>query len=145
MRDPKKMQKIRDLLFELYSDSLPKERLVALADDIYDSAYVPEYGIADIFPILYEEDVDNEECGENFRIRKIFHAVVDDMEDNALTARKLYDCLTNNLVDFDLLCKLLNRNREWLTAEQIKKVKEPARCFDREILKISIRDWDDDE
>lgn len=138
MKNSEKRKEISEILAETYGTALTPARLTSLTDEIYNYAFTEGYDLADIIMTLNMAETEDE------RAMQVFHAVVDRMDDNALTAKKLYDCLLENFVDLDVLCKLLNKNAAWLSPEQKTKIKEAAECFDTETLQMCIWNWDDE-
>lgn len=140
MKNAEKVKAIRDILSDAYGGLLSSERTDELADEIYDCAFSERYDLADIILIHpFEEEetkaADDGDGREDISM-DVFHAVLDCMEDNALTAQKLYDCYHNNIQDYEVLCKLLYWNREWLSPQQMAYLRENC-SYEWE--------WDDEE
>lgn len=74
----------------------------------------------------------------------VFRAGVFLMDNTMQTAKKLYRCFFENFEDLHVLCKLLNWNSECLSPKKKMRIKEAARCFDNEVLKLCIWDWDEE-
>ena len=140
MRNLEKLQEIKDVLVQTYGKALAPSSVEELADDIYDNAYTDGYDIIDIVVELLDTEIDDQE-----KAYDVFHEVVFLMDNNALTAKKLYKCFLESFLDLDVLCKLLNWNEEWLTPDEKARIKEAAKCFDNETLKLCIWDWEDED
>ena len=140
MKKLEKLQKIKDVLVEIYGETLAPSWVNDLADEIYDCAYADGYDLDNIVSTLLGAGI-----GSWVKAYDVFHEVIHLMDNNALTAKKLYKCFLENFLDLDVLCKLLNWNEEWLTPDEKERIKEAAKCYDNETLKLCIWDWEDED
>ncbi len=138
------LEEIKSLIIENYGD-VSKSILTSFSNDIYREIFEKKSDFDDLFSIIYSYENElakeqEEEENESFSWY-VFAGVLDLVEDGEETAKRLYSSFMK-FNDISLLSKLLNQNAEWLTESQIEEVKKTAKCFDEEILKSCIANWD---
>ena len=133
--DGKKLGEIRDLLKSVYADRLPEDTLNDFADDLYDSLFAGQYGLSDIICLVneYESAAGIEDSEDIF----IFTSMIYLLDDNEVTAQRLYDSFMHEIQLLETFVKLVNDNAEYLSAEQLAEVKaEGLQLFDKQILEL---------
>ena len=129
---------IKNLLIEVYGDTLSSCDAELYAAELYTDIFVEACSLDSVYAFAYR--LEAELLGEDVPSMGwyLFTGIVELLENGEKTAKRLYDCFLG-FHDFSVLKKLLDENAEWLTSEEIDKVKQLAKgVFDREILYASI-------
>ena len=131
-----KLQAIIEILKDEYKDKMSDKAISGLADELYYSLFVGEYDLDDIPSIIFSTEAD-ENIEEGGDWCYVFGQLIDLLENNEKTEKRLYKSF---MFDFDLLdtcLKLAIENAEFLSADELAKAKQKAfGLFDREILEI---------
>lgn len=131
-----KLETIKDILKDNYQDRMSEEIINNYADDLFDSLFVSENSLDDVFAIIsqYEEEANIESGGDWYYI---FVQMIDLLENGEKTARRLYDSFMNDADIIDTFSKLAEENAEYISEEELSKAKEKAfAVFDRGFLAL---------
>lgn len=128
-----KLEKIKEILNEEYGDAMSYEMLKDFANDMYDSLFVGEYDLSDIFALAndYESNA-NIEDGKAF---DIFTDLLDLLDNGVKTAQRLYESFMHEADLLETFLKLYNENAEYISEEKLAEAKKKAfEVFDRQML-----------
>lgn len=119
-----KLEAIKGILVGEYAGDMTEDTINAFADDLYNSLFVEQYSLDDVAAIVgeYESEADVYDVDFNY----LFGCLIDLLDNNEATAKRLYDNFMYEFESLEVLAKLVNENSEYLTAEQIASVKEKA-------------------
>ncbi|MDE5601956.1 MAG: hypothetical protein K2J16_05605 [Clostridia bacterium] len=119
-----KLEAIKGILVGEYAGDMPEAMINAFADDLYHSLFVGQYSLDDIPAIIgeYESEANVYDVAFNY----LFGQLIDLLDNNEATAKRLYDNFMYEFESLDVLAKLVNENAEYLTAEQLARAKEKA-------------------
>lgn len=129
-----KLDKIKEILKEEYEGKMSEATIDAFAKALHHSLFVGEYELEDIPATIFEYESEEgiEEGGDWCYI---FGQLIDLLEDNETTAKRLYRSFMHEFDLLDTFLKLINYNAEYLSKEEVTKAKEKAfGTFDRQIL-----------
>lgn len=135
MNKEKKIKEINEILISLYECKMSEQTLNEFSNDLYESVFVGQYDFDDIPAIVFEYETNaNIEDSEWYYI---FGSVIDLLDNNEVTAKRLYNSFMNEFECLDTFVKLVNENAEYLSKEQLLKVKGKGfELFDKETLEL---------
>ncbi len=128
-----KLEKIKEILKDTYKDKMSVGTIDACAKEIYEILFLTENSLNEIAlaVIGYETDEGIEDAQWDY----VFCSVIELLDNNAVTAKRLYNSFMYELDEFDTFLKLVNENAEYLCADELAKAKEKAfGLFDRQLL-----------
>lgn len=128
-----KLKEIKEIIKDIYEGEMSASAINAFAQALHNSLFIEQYDLEDISAIVCEYEAD---AGiENTEWFYVFSRMIDLLEDNAVTAKRLYNSFMYECDLLDTFLKLYNDNAEYLSAEELSNVKEKAlRIFDHQIL-----------
>lgn len=132
--DNTKLKEIKRILENEYGDQMSDALTNDFANTLYDSLFIGQYDLDDITAIIrdYETQADIEDSKWDY----VFISMIDLLDNNETTAKRLYKSFMYDLDMLDVLWKLVNENAEFLSAEELANVKKRAiGVFDEQILK----------
>lgn len=130
-----KLQEIKEILKEEYDGRMTDTEIDTFAKQLNYSMFVGKHELSDIFSTIYENEceagiMDSSDCN-------LFCQLIELLDSSEDTAKRLYECFMNCYDFINLFLKLYAENDEYLTEEQLSKVKKKAlNTFDKEILKL---------
>lgn len=135
MKDKEKIEAIKKVLKVQYEGRMSEQTLNEFANNLYESVFVEQYDFDDIPAIVIEYETD---AGiEDSEWYYIFSNIIDLLDNNEETAKRLYNNFMNEFECLDTFVKLVNENAEYLGKEQLLKVKEKGfDLFDKETLEL---------
>ena len=119
-----KIEAIKEILKSEYGDKISDVTLNSYARALYYSLFVGQYDLSDITAIIFE--FESEENLEEGDWCGMFGELIRLLDDNEVTANRLYNSFMHDFDLLDTVVKLLTRNAQFLSEEQIKKAKEKA-------------------
>lgn len=133
MDKEKKIKEIKEILISQYEGKISEQALNGFANDLYESVFVEQYDLDDIPAIVVEYEAEaNIEDSEWYYI---FGCMINLLDNNEVTAKRLYNSFMYDFDSLDTFIKLINENAEYLSKEQLSAVKEKAiGLFDKNIL-----------
>ena len=128
-----KLEKIKEILKEEYQDKMSEAAINAFDKSLHHSLFVWQYDLEDITAIIFEYEAEEEvESGDWCYL---FGQLIDLLDDNETTAKRLYKSFMYEYDLLDTFLKLVYYNAEYLSEEELADVKEKAfQIFDRQIL-----------
>lgn len=135
MKNSDKLEQIRDILKDEYTDKMSDDTVAAFAEELYDSMFVEQYDLDDIFAIVgqYEDEAELEDS----ELLTVFGRLIDLLDNCETTAKRLYKSFMYDADILDTFVKLINENEEYIGAEKLAKAKEKAfGVFDRQLLEM---------
>lgn len=132
--DNTKLKEIKRILENEYGDQMSDALTNDFANTLYDSLFIGQYDLDDITAIIidYETQANIEDSKWDY----VFISIIDLLDNNETTAKRLYKSFMYDLDILDVLWKLVNENAEFLSAEELANVKKRAiGVFDEQILK----------
>lgn len=133
MKNKEKIEAIKKVLKNKYKGKMPEQTVNEFANDLYESVFVEQHDFDDIPAIVcgYESEA-NIEDSEWYNI---FGSMIDLLDNNEETAKRLYKSFMYDFDSLDTFIKLINENAEYLSKEQLSEVKEKAiGLFDKNLL-----------
>lgn len=128
-----KLKQIKEILKEEYQDKMSDAAIDSFAKQLYHSLFVGQYELEDIPATIF--DCESEEGVEGGDWCYLFSQLIDLLDNNETTAKRLYRSFMEEFDLPDTFLKLVNENGEYLSAEELAEVKEKAvRLFGRQIL-----------
>ncbi|MDE6690386.1 MAG: hypothetical protein K2K04_00290, partial [Clostridia bacterium] len=130
-----KLEKITEMLWKEYKGYMSEQTLDELADELYHTFFASQNELSDIMAVLTEAE-------EEARIHPylsaalcIFCWMLELLENNEVTAQRLYYSFMNEFDCLETFVKLYKENAEYISVEKLAKAKEKAfNTFDRVIL-----------
>lgn len=133
--EDEKFESIIKILKEVYGGKMPDGMLEEFADDLYDSLFVGQYDLYDIFAIT-----DEYQSGAGIEQREdlyIFNCMLDLLDNGVATAQRLYNSFMYECDNLDTFLKLYDENAGYISAEKLAEAKEKAlTIFDKETLEM---------
>ena len=134
MQNKEKIKEIKEILNSLYKGKMSEQTINEFANDLYESVFIEQYDFDDIPAIVFEYETN---AGiEKSEWNNIFSSVIDLLDNNEITAKRLYNNFMNEFECLEAFVKLVNENSEYLSKEQLSEVKEKGfELFDKELLR----------
>lgn len=129
-----KMEQILSTLHGEYAGKMSEKTIKRFAGDLYESLFVDNYYLADIFAIV--EEYENMANIKDSQALYIFICMIDLLDNNEVNAKRLYNSFMHEIQLWDTFVKLIEDNAEYLSGEELEEVKnEGMRIFDKQLLK----------
>ena len=128
-----KLNKIKEILKGVYKDKMSDVTIDSFAKALHYSLFVGQYDLDDIPATIFEYESEEGIEGEDWCY--LFGQLIDLLDDNEITAKRLYKSFMHEFDLLDTFLKLVNLNAEYLSAEELAKTKKKAFwLFDRQML-----------
>lgn len=128
-----KLQRIREILKEEYKGKMSNAAIDSFAKELHHSLFIGQYDLDDIPAIIFGHESEEDIEGGDWCY--LFGQLIDLLDDNETTAKRLYRSFMHEFDLLDTFLKLVNYNAEYLSAEELANAKEKAfGLFDRQIL-----------
>lgn len=128
-----KLNKIKEILKGVYKDKMSDVTIDSFAKALHYSLFVGQYDLDDIPATIFEYESEEGIEGEDWCY--LFGQLIDLLDDNEITAKRLYKSFMHEFDLLDTFLKLVNLNAEYLSAEELAQAKEKAFwLFDRQML-----------
>ncbi|MDE6442774.1 MAG: hypothetical protein K2L12_08505 [Clostridia bacterium] len=130
-----KYKQIEQVLKDVYEDKISDDTFNPFAEDLYDSVFLCEYDLEDIFAIVFTYEAEIEL--EFSEVYYVFCQLIDLLEINEINARRLYKSFMDEFDCLETFVKLYNECSEYLSKIELAKAKEKAfGTFDRLTLEL---------
>ncbi len=138
-----KIQQIKSMLIDVYDGRLSDSELNEYSAGIYRTFFEECAELEYIMSTVFEYEYDYEISDDDSQVSYVYDGIVNLLENNQNTARRLYNEFMFRYHNLDVVFKILNENSEWLSDEEIKAVKRNAwSIFDKDMLKSIGCDWE---
>ena len=128
-----KLNKIKEILKGVYKDKMSDVTIDSFAKALHYSLFVGQDDLDDIPATIFEYESEEGIEGEDWCY--LFGQLIDLLDDNEITAKRLYKSFMHEFDLLDTFLKLVNLNAEYLSVEELAQAKGKAfGLFDRQML-----------